>query len=98
MNPLDIQSGSGDSLPFRILIVDDNTVVRQQMRSVLESHSDWQVCGEAADGTEAVRKNRELHPDLVILDFSMPNMNGLRAAQEIARHTPNVPMLLFSIF
>ncbi len=83
---------------FRILIVDDNPVVREQIRSVLESHPDWKICGEATNGSEGVECARELHPDLVILDFSMPIMNGLRAAQEISRQLPDVPMLLLSVF
>lgn len=83
---------------FRILVVDDNPVVREQIRSVLESHPEWQVCGEAVNGVEGVQRARELHPDLVILDFSMPMMNGLRAAQEISRQIPDVPMLLLSVF
>jgi CheY-like chemotaxis protein len=85
-------------VPVRILIVDDNAVVRRQIRSLLESHSDWQVCGEAINGGEAIQQARELRPDLVIMDFSMPIMNGLRAAQEISKDIPDVPLLLFSVF
>jgi DNA-binding NarL/FixJ family response regulator len=82
----------------RILIVDDNPVLRQQVRSLLERHSNWEVCGEAENGIEAVERVHQLNPDLVIMDLSMPVMNGLRAAQEISKDTPGVPLLLFSVF
>jgi DNA-binding NarL/FixJ family response regulator len=82
----------------RILIADDSSLVRQQLRGVLELNPDWEVCGEAADGREAVEKARLLQPDVVILDFSMPMMNGLQAAQEISRQFPEMPLLLFTTF
>jgi DNA-binding NarL/FixJ family response regulator len=82
----------------RILIADDSSLVRQQLRAVLELNPDWEVCGEAGDGREAVEKARLLQPDVAILDFSMPMMNGLQAAQEISRQFPEMPLLLFSAF
>jgi DNA-binding NarL/FixJ family response regulator len=82
----------------RILIVDDNPIIRRQVRTVLERHSTWTICGEAVDGNEAVDLARELHPDLIIMDFSMPVMNGLRAAEEIAKDIPDTPLLLLSVF
>jgi DNA-binding NarL/FixJ family response regulator len=82
----------------RILIADDSALVRQQLRSLLEMNQDWEVCGEAADGREAVEKVRQLQPDLVVLDFSMPIMNGLQAAKEISQQSPHIPLLLFSMF
>lgn len=82
----------------RILIADDSALVRQQLRSLLEMNSDWEVCGEAVDGREAVDKARQLQPDLVVLDFSMPVMNGLQAAKEISHQFPHIPLLLFSMF
>lgn len=83
---------------FRILVVDDSPVIRQQIRTMLEHHMDWHVCGEAANGGEAVERTRELQPDLIILDFSMPVMNGLTAAREIQKAAPHTPLLLFSVF
>jgi len=82
----------------RILIVDDSTVVRQQLRKLIEMHPDWQVCGEAVDGEDGVEKAQQLVPDLIILDFAMPGMNGLQAAHEIGRSLPNTPILLFTMF
>jgi DNA-binding NarL/FixJ family response regulator len=82
----------------RILIVDDNAVVRQQLRSLLDLRPEWQVCGEAVDGRDAVQKAKELHPDLIVLDFAMPVMNGLQTAQEIEKTIPHVPILLFTMF
>ncbi|HZQ25897.1 MAG TPA: response regulator transcription factor [Terriglobales bacterium] len=79
-------------------MVDDNWVVRQQLRKLLELHRDWEVCGEAVDGRDAIEKTRVLQPDLVLLDFAMPVMNGLQSAQEIARQFPDTPMLLFTMF
>ena len=86
------------ALRTRILIVDDNPVVCQQLRKLLELHPDWEVCGEAVDGRDAVDKARQLAPDLILLDFAMPVMNGLQSAQEIAKLFPKTPMLLFTMF
>jgi len=86
------------SLRTRLLIVDDSPVVRQQLRRLLEMHPDWEVCGEAVDGRDAIDKTRELGPDLILLDFAMPIMNGLQSAQEINKSFPRTPMLLFTMF
>jgi len=69
----------------RILIVDDHDVVRQGVRRILRSRPEWQVIGEAGDGIEAVEKTKSLNPDLVILDFSMPNKDGLEVVGEVAK-------------
>ena len=68
-----------------ILIVDDNPVIRRTLRSCFLQSVDWQVCGEAANGRDAVEKAQHLKPDLIILDLSMPVMNGLQAARELKR-------------
>jgi|ERR1700730_5185096 DNA-binding NarL/FixJ family response regulator len=78
----------------RILIADDSSLVRRVLRNLVEQDSDWQVCGEAIDGAEVVRRTVETHPDVVVLDFQMPVMNGLQAAREIAKVAPEVPVLL----
>jgi CheY-like chemotaxis protein len=85
-------------LSFSILIVDDSVVVRRTLRSRFENNVDWKVCGEAVDGQEAVEKARELHPDLIILDLSMPRMNGLEAARELKRIQPDVLLFMFTTF
>lgn len=85
-------------LQSRILIVDDNPTVREQLKAILNTRQNWQVCGEAVNGREAVDRVHELHPDLVIIDFSMPVMNGLTAAQVIHHDEPELPLILFSIF
>src|SRR5512142_198694 len=82
----------------RILIVDDNLFVRQQLRDLLASHPAWEVCGEGADGVDAVHKVQELSPDIVVMDLSMPVMNGLRATQEITARAPDVPIVMFSMY
>jgi DNA-binding NarL/FixJ family response regulator len=64
------------------------------LRTLLETHADWQVCAEAANGLEAVQKAAELKPDVIILDLAMPEMDGLHAAREILSNTPGVPILL----
>ena len=83
-------------MPKCILIVDDNPVIRKTLRRTLERNKGWEVCGEAADGREAVAKAQQLKPDLVVLDFSMPVMNGLEAARELKRLLPSVPLLMFT--
>jgi two-component system response regulator NreC len=68
---------------MRILIADDNAEVRAGIASLIADYADWEVCGEANDGEEAVEKARDLNPDLILLDISMPGMNGLEAARKI---------------
>jgi DNA-binding NarL/FixJ family response regulator len=82
----------------RILIADDNPHMRQILRNLLEQNPDWQICGEAADGQDAISKVRQLAPDLVILDFLMPGMNGLDVAREISKVAPQTPMLMCTLY
>lgn len=81
---------------FRILVVDDHEVVRLGIRSLLEGHEGWNVCGEAADGREALQKTAQLLPDLVILDLGMPRLNGLDAARQILRNNPRQRILILT--
>jgi CheY-like chemotaxis protein len=76
-------------LSCSILIVDDDTLVRGLIRSYIEAHAAWRVCGEAENGKVAVEKVKDLHPDVVILDFQMPIMNELEAARQIALLAPS---------
>jgi DNA-binding NarL/FixJ family response regulator len=84
-------------MAHKILIVDDNPLIRVALRSSLEDQGEWQVCGEAENGKEAIDKVSELNPDIVILDLQMPVMNGLEAGKEIARIAPDIPLLMFTM-
>lgn|SRR5215469_12428719 len=84
------------SATIRIVIADDHEIFRRGLRSLLESHSHWQVCGEAANGQEAIEKVRELKPDVVVLDVTMPHVNGLEAAREIRRIVPESKVVILS--
>jgi DNA-binding NarL/FixJ family response regulator len=84
--------------PFRILIADDHDVVRSGIRTLLEGHPGWTVCGEARDGREAVAKVAELRPDLVVLDVAMPTLNGMDAARQILKVRPGTPILIFTLY
>ena len=81
----------------RILIADDSPPVRRGLRTLLELNSDWQVCGEAVDGADAVEKAHHLAPDLILMDFLMPQMDGVDAAREIAKSGTDIPILLFTL-
>ena len=81
----------------KILIVDDSRAVRRLIRSSIEKQTDWVVCGEAENGKIAVALVEELRPHFVILDLSMPVMNGLDAAREISRIAPGMPMIMFTM-
>ena len=81
----------------QILLADDNQVILQLLRRLIESHAGWQVCGEAATGQEALARAIELKPDLLVLDFAMPGLNGLQVAEQISRACPNLPIILHTI-
>jgi DNA-binding NarL/FixJ family response regulator len=81
-----------------VLIVDDNQRIRKVMRRYFETLPDWKVGGEAGDGAEAVQKATELKPDLILLDFSMPNMNGVEAASVVKKILPDVHIVVFTMF
>ncbi len=80
----------------RILVADDHEVVRKGLCALLQS-AGWEICGEAADGRDAVQKARELKPDIVILDVGMPNLNGLEATRQILHHNPEQKVLVLTI-
>ena len=81
-----------------ILIVDDNACVRQALCELFTREADFEICGEAENGKEAIAKARDLHPDLIVLDLSMPVLNGLDAARELKRLMPRVPLIMYSAF
>jgi DNA-binding NarL/FixJ family response regulator len=81
-----------------VLLADDNMTFRQALRSIIEEQDDWRVCAEAQDGLEAVQSFRKHVPDIVVLDFQMPRMNGLEAAREMRRECPVVPILMVTMF
>ena len=81
---------------FRILLADDHPIFLLGVRSLLGSHEGWEVCGEAADGRDAVEKCRQLKPDLVVLDIGMPRLNGMDAARQILRSNPNQRILVLT--
>ena len=83
-------------MPKSILIVDDSAPVRNTVKFMLESVPDWVVGGEARNGREAIDKVALLSPDLVLLDLSMPVMNGLDSARELSRIRPDLPIVMFT--
>jgi DNA-binding NarL/FixJ family response regulator len=84
-------------MPVRILIADDDVSIRYLLRRVLEERPGWEVCGEAANGNDAVAKTEQLAPDLAIIDLAMPDKNGVEAAREIFAASPLTPMLLLTV-
>jgi len=83
---------------IRVLLADDHSLVRQGFRRILEDESDVEVVGEAGGGAEAIELDRKLDPDVVVLDMSMPEINGLHAAIEILRHRPERRILILSMY
>jgi len=80
----------------RILVVDDHEPVRRGIQTLLASRQDWFVCGEAADGLQAVKEAKLLRPDLIVMDVSMPNMNGMEATRIILDERPETRVLIIS--
>src|SRR6266478_1236634 len=83
----------GAKKPIRVLLVDDHPVVRKGLSSFLSNYSEVSIIGEASDGQEALRKARELAPDLLVMDIDMPRMNGLTAADTLRRENPKIKVL-----
>jgi len=82
---------------LRILIADDHQLFRDGVRALLQSHAGWEICGEASTGREAVAKTLELRPDVIILDISMPDLNGADAARRIRMASKNAEILILSV-
>ena len=82
---------------IRVLIVDDHVIVREGLHALLEAQPDIEVVGEATDGGEAVNKTREVQPDIVLMDITMPGMNGLEATRHIRQHSPDVKILVLTM-
>src|SRR3984893_15329643 len=83
--------------PLRILVADDHQLFRNGVRALLQSHAGWEICGEASTGFEAVAQAKELLPDVVILDISMPDLNGTDAARRIRIASKNTEVLILSV-
>ncbi|MGO8735500.1 MAG: response regulator [Terriglobia bacterium] len=81
----------------RILVADDHEVVRHGLRRLLEAQPGWEICGEAATGREAVDKAKRLKPDIVVLDYSMPALNGTEAARQIIKEVPRTEVLILTM-
>lgn len=83
--------------PIRILLADDHGIVRKGLRLFLEQNPGLEVVGEAADGREAVRLAQECHPDIVIMDVSMPSLNGIEATAQIVKAQPQIGVIILSM-
>lgn len=84
-------------MPLRVLIVDDELLIRHMLRGIIERHQGWTICGEAGDGIEAISKASELDPDLILLDVSMPNLDGLTALPRLKERNPRAGVLILTL-
>ena len=82
---------------LRILLADDHEMIRKGLRATIESQPGWTVCGEARTGREAVALARELRPDIVVMDFAMPELNGLEATRQIRAAHPGTEVLILTM-
>ncbi len=83
--------------PLRILVADDHDLMRRGIKTLLQTHAGWEICGEAQTGREAVLRTEELKPDIVVLDISMPDLNGIEAARRIRKASPETEVLILSL-
>ena len=81
----------------RILVVDDHPSFRRLLRIFLEQNPNWEVCGEASDGCEAIPRTSELHPDIVLMDLQMPRLNGIEATRRIHKQSPSTSVIILTL-
>jgi|SRR5450432_3390503 DNA-binding NarL/FixJ family response regulator len=84
-------------MSVRILIADDHEVVRQGVRKILAARPEWEICGEAVNGQEAIRLAGELRPDVIVMDITMPVMSGLEATRKLTSNRTGAPILIFTM-
>lgn len=84
-------------MPIKVLLADDHTIVRKGLRSLLEAESDIEVVGEAENGSEAMEKAEALQPDLIVMDHTMPVLNGLEATRQIRQRNPEIQILILTM-
>jgi DNA-binding NarL/FixJ family response regulator len=82
----------------KIFLVDDHDHVRRQLRFLIEAQDDWTVCCEATDGHEAVEKHPTVNPHVTVMDFNMPQMDGLQASRLILTKSPDAPILMVTVY
>jgi two-component system nitrate/nitrite response regulator NarL len=87
----------GGHVPKQILIIDDNPQIRELVRCFVNSLHGFNICGEAFDGVDGIEKAVGLRPDLIVLDFQMPRLNGIETARVLRENLPDVPIVLFTI-
>jgi CheY-like chemotaxis protein len=85
-------------MPRSVMIVDDNEIIRRKLRELFKKDHDWVVCAEAVDGREAVESARKFHPEFVVLDYSMPTMDGLEAAPKLKDVSPRSSIVMLTSF
>jgi DNA-binding NarL/FixJ family response regulator len=88
----------GEKVPKRIMIVDDGPEVRQVIRAVFEARTDYEICGEASNGAEAIEKALALKPDLLLLDIAMPMLNGVEVASVLTGSMPQMPIVIYTMY
>ncbi len=92
-----VRAEDRETTPVRILVADDSQLMRRCLRTLLEQQDQWTVCGEASNGQEAIERAQQAAPDVIVLDFQMPKMNGLDVAREIRKMWPEIPILMVTL-
>jgi DNA-binding NarL/FixJ family response regulator len=85
-------------MPKSVMIVDDNEMIRRSLRNLFRKNEDWVICAEAANGEDAVAKAQEFRPEFIVLDFCMPNMDGLEAAPKLKSISPKSSIVMLTAF